>query len=88
LGKKHVLQLIMYCYLFKVNFGELPREASIISFINIQDGVIPLDTGDMELEEVVDLFPSILEAIINEIYDTEVPFSHDDSKQFSYCAYC
>ena len=88
LGKKHVLQLIMYCYLFKVNFGELPREASIISFINIQDGVIPLETGDMELAEVVDLFPSILEAIINEIYDTNVPFSHDDSKQFSYCAYC
>jgi ATP-dependent helicase/nuclease subunit B len=88
LGKKHVLQLIMYCYLFKVNLGELPREASIISFINIQDGVLPLETGDMALAEVVDLFPSILEAIINQIYDVEVPFLHDDSKQFSYCAYC
>jgi len=88
LGKKHVLQLIMYCYLFKVNLGELPREASIISFINIQDGVLPLETGDMALAEVVDLFPSILEAIINQIYDVEVPFVHDDSKQFSYCAYC
>jgi len=88
LKKKHVLQLLMYCYLFKVNFGELPREASIISFINIQDGVLPLETGDMELAEAVDLFPSVIEAIINGIYDTEVPFSHDDSVQFSYCAYC
>ena len=88
LGKKHVLQLIMYCYLFKVNLGELPREASIISFINIQDGALPLETGDMALAEVVELFPTILEAIINEIYDVEVPFAHDDSKQFSYCAYC
>lgn len=88
LKKKHVLQLLMYCYLFKVNFGELPREASIISFINIQDGVLPLETGDMELAEAVDLFPSVIEAIINGIYDTEVPFSHDDSMQFSYCAYC
>lgn len=88
LNKKHVLQLLMYCYLFRENFGELPREASIISFVNIQDGVLPLETGDMELAEAVDLFPSVIEAIINEIYDTEVPFSHDDSKQFSYCAYC
>jgi hypothetical protein len=88
LNKKHVLQLLMYCYLFKVKFGELPREASIISFINIQDGVLPLETGDMELAEAVDLFPSVIEAIINGIYDTEVPFSHDDSVQFSYCAYC
>ena len=75
-------------YLFKVNLGELPREASIISFINIQDGALPLETGDMALAEVVELFPTILEAIINEIYDVEVPFAHDDSKQFSYCAYC
>ena len=88
LKKKHVLQLLMYCYLFKVNLGELPREASIISFINIQDGALPLETGDMALAEVVELFPTILEAIINEIYDVEVPFAHDDSKQFSYCAYC
>lgn len=88
LNKKHVLQLLMYCYLFRENFGELPREASIISFVNIQDGVLPLETGDMELAEAVDLFPSVIEAIINGIYDTEVPFSHDDSKQFSYCAYC
>jgi len=88
LGKKHVLQLIMYCYLFRENFGVLPREASIISFINIQDGVLPLETGNMELAEVVDLFPSILEAIINEVYDPEVPFSHNYDAQFSYCAYC
>ena len=87
LGKKHVLQLIMYCYLFKVNLGELPREASIISFINIQDGVLPLDTGDLPLEEAVEMFPQVLESIITSIYDTEIPFKHT-VKEPNYCAYC
>ena len=88
LNKKHVLQLIMYCYLFKVNFNEMPREASIISFININDGVFKLDTANFSLEEVVDLFPEILQQIVEKMYNTEEDFEHDATKQFSFCAYC
>ncbi len=88
LNKKHVLQLIMYCYLFKVNFNEMPREASIISFININDGVFKLDTANFSLEEVVDLFPEILQEIVEKMYNTEEDFEHDATKQFSFCAYC
>jgi len=82
-----VLQLLMYCYLYKANFNELPREASIISFINIQDGVLPLDTGDLPLEDAVDMFRQVLESIITSIYDTETPFEHT-VKEPNYCAYC
>jgi RecB family exonuclease len=88
LNKKHVLQLIMYCYLFKVNFNEMPREASIISFININDGVFKLDTANFSLEEVVDLFPEILQQIVEKMYNTQEDFEHDATKQFSFCAYC
>ena len=88
MNKKHVLQLIMYCYLFKVNFNEMPREASIISFININDGVFKLDTANFSLEEVVDLFPEILQQIVEKMYNTEEDFEHDATKQFSFCAYC
>jgi RecB family exonuclease len=88
LDKKHVLQLIMYCYLFKVNYNEMPREASIISFINIKDGVFKLDTSTFSLSEVVDLFPEILQKILEKMYNTEEDFEHDASDQYSYCSYC
>jgi len=88
LKNKHVLQLIIYCYLFKVNFNELPREASIISFININEGVFPLQTGNLSMAEVVDLFPEILQKIMEQMYDTDVDFEHNSKAQFSYCSYC
>jgi ATP-dependent helicase/nuclease subunit B len=88
LNKKHVLQLIMYCYLFKVNYNEMPREASIISFININDGTFKLNTANLPLEEVVEMFPAILQTILENIYNTDQEFTHDYSNQYSYCSYC
>lgn len=86
--KKHVLQLIMYCYLYKANFNILPREASIISFINIHEGVFKLETGNLSLEEVVDLFPEILQKILEQIYDPTLEFEHNSKSFVSFCAYC
>ena len=88
LEKKHVLQLILYCYLFKSNYHEMPREASIISFININDGVFKLETANYSLEEVVDLFPEILKQILEKMYDPEVNFEHNDTSFVSFCSYC
>jgi RecB family exonuclease len=88
LEKKHVLQLILYCYLFKSNYHEMPREASIISFINMNDGVFKLETANYSLEEVVDLFPEILKQILEKMYDPEVRFEHNDTSFVSFCSYC
>ena len=86
--KKHILQLIMYCYLFKANYNELPREASIISFINIKDGVFKLDTGNISIEEAVEMFPEIIQKILEQMYDTSVDFEHNSKSFVSFCAYC
>ena len=88
LETKHVLQLLMYGYLFKQHYGFVPSESSIISFININSGTISLNTGKLSLEEAVDLFPEVIQQILSEIYDTDVPFTHQQKGQFSYCAYC
>ena len=86
--KKHILQLIMYCYLFKANYNELPREASIISFINIKDGVFKLDTGNISIEEAVEMFPEIIQKILEQMYDKSVDFEHNSKSFVSFCAYC
>jgi hypothetical protein len=86
--KKHILQLIMYCYLFKANYNELPREASIISFINIKDGVFKLDTGNFSLEETVEMFPEIIQNILEQMYDKSIDFEHNSKSFVSFCAYC
>jgi hypothetical protein len=89
LDKKHLLQLIIYCYLFKKNFNILPKEASIISFININDGVFKLQTGStFSLQEVVDLFPEILQKILEHIHDPTHDFEHNTTPFVSFCAYC
>jgi len=88
LDSKHVLQLLMYGYLFKQHYGFVPNESSIISFININAGTISLNTGKLSLEEAVDLFPDVIQQILTEIYDTETPFTHQQKGQVSYCAYC
>lgn len=88
LEKKHILQLIMYCYLFKANYNELPREASIISFINIKDGIFKLDTGNISLDEAVEMFPEVLQKILEQVYDTQTDFEHNTKSFVSYCAYC
>ncbi len=86
--KKHILQLIMYCYLFKANYNELPREASIISFINIKDGVFKLDTGNISIEEAVEMFPEIIQKILEQMYDKSIDFEHNSKSFVSFCAYC
>jgi hypothetical protein len=78
----------MYCYLFKANYNELPREASIISFINIKDGVFKLDTGNFSLEETVEMFPEIIQNILEQMYDKSIDFEHNSKSFVSFCAYC
>jgi hypothetical protein len=87
MNKKYVLQLVMYAFLYKQKFYELPAEVDIISFINIQNGAFSLETGNISLEEMVELFPTLLTMILEQIYNPEQNFEHTES-DFSFCSYC
>ena len=87
-GTKHALQLALYCYLYRENYGELPSEASIYSLINIKDGTFPLSSKTSTVEEVINLFPDFVAQLCEQIYDKELPFTHDTKAQFNYCLYC
>ncbi|MBI1836354.1 MAG: PD-(D/E)XK nuclease family protein [Flavobacteriia bacterium] len=87
LTKKHVLQLVMYAFLYKQKFNELPDSVDIISFINIQNGTFQLNTGGKTLAELVEIFPDLLTEILESIYNPEENFEHKE-KQFSFCSYC
>jgi len=85
-NNKHLLQLIQYAYLYYKKNGII-AESSIISFISGEFKPFKLDGKKFNLEEVIKDYPKYLGMILNEIYDTEIPFSHKEA-HFSYCQYC
>lgn len=87
-SKSYFLQLWIYAYLFKQNFGYLPHEVTIISFVNYPETPLSLYTGDMSLEDFVDDLPNVLTIILEEMYSDE-PFTHNPRNQYiTYCDYC
>lgn len=86
--KTYFLQLWMYAYLFKHNFGYLPDEVTILSFVNYPDAPLSLFTGDMNLADFVDKLPEVLTRIFEEMY-SDTPFVHNPSGHYyTYCDYC
>ncbi len=86
-NKKHVLQLIMYAYLYKQKHGVIPT-SSIISFVSKANEPFALNTQKMDLEEVIENFPKYIGRILEDMFDPEIPFSHNLNQFISYCAYC
>ncbi len=87
-NKTYFLQLWIYAYLFKHNFGYLPNEVTIISFVNYPEAPLSLFTGDMSLEDFVDELPKVLTQILEEMYSDQ-PFVHNPREQYiTYCDYC
>jgi CRISPR/Cas system-associated exonuclease Cas4 (RecB family) len=85
--KKHVLQLVMYAYLYKQKHGVIPT-SSIISFVSNANEPFKLNTQKMELEEMIENFPSYIGLILEGVYNEDVPFSHNKDQFVSYCSYC
>jgi ATP-dependent helicase/nuclease subunit B len=85
--KNHVLQLLIYCYLFRHAYGKPLDEVGIFSFINTSESPFHLDfKGDLSLNEATDLVEQVIQAILQDVYDTETPFKHRHGAQ--YCSYC
>jgi CRISPR/Cas system-associated exonuclease Cas4 (RecB family) len=83
---KHAVQLVLYCILFKEQFGHLPHEASISSLVNVKEGLFSLNSDKLSVQEIVDLFPQLMEQIMQELYDPEIPIQHDTDNK--YCSFC
>ncbi|MCJ8289724.1 MAG: PD-(D/E)XK nuclease family protein [Crocinitomicaceae bacterium] len=85
--RKHVLQLVMYAYLYQQKHGVIPT-SSIISFVSNANEPFKLNTQKMDLEEMIENFPKYIGLILEGIYDVDVPFSHNKDQFVSYCQYC
>jgi ATP-dependent helicase/DNAse subunit B len=85
--KKHVLQLVMYAYLYKQKHNVIPT-SSIISFVSKANEPFTLNTQKMDLEEMIENFPKYIGLILEGIYNEDVPFSHNKDQFVSYCQYC
>jgi len=84
---KHILQLVMYSYLYHDRFGKYPDEVSIYSLVNIHDGLFPLQ-GELTIEECAAVFPEFVRQVVDELFDPEIPFEHQPAQYISFCKYC
>lgn len=85
-NSKYGVQLALYCLLFKEKFGGLPQEASILSLVNVKDGLFSLNSSKLTVQDIVDLFPQLIEQIIAELYDPMMPIRHETESK--YCNFC
>jgi hypothetical protein len=70
------------------NFGVLPYQAGIYSLINISDGIFPFEGKNKTNEELLELFERFIEQVINEIYNVDQPFVHEQTGMKNWCLYC
>lgn len=83
---KHIFQLVTYVYLFKQHYQQLPHQSAIYSFITTKNNPYVMEIGGYSYDQLVELYPTLLQFILEEIYDAAIPFSHDTKGL--YCGYC
>lgn len=84
---KHFFQLMTYIYLYYKNHQILPKESAIISFVNFRSNPFVFGARDFSNQQIVEIYPKVLQKIMEEIYDASTKFEHIP-KLFSYCDYC
>lgn len=84
--KKYLLQLMLYAYLFHISEKKVATPG-IMSFISNTGSVFTLNGKTLTLEEMIGMFPQILESILSEICDPNLDFEHRQ-QHVSYCKYC
>jgi len=83
---KHTLQLTLYCLLFKEKYKLEANEACVFSLITSKGYTQELTNKNGTKEELQAVFLELLQEVITETYDLELPFIHNDSAK--YCNYC
>jgi hypothetical protein len=84
--KNYALQLLIYCYLYKHNFGKELNFSGIFSFINVSESPFYLNLNALNEQNPSDLIEAFLEAFLTKLFDETVPFAHNHKAQ--YCEFC
>lgn len=87
LSEKKFLQLYFYLYLFYQTYKTYPVSITFISFITLHKVESTVDEGG-QFEQMILLFPEVIQLIINDIFDTKNNFSHIQKGLISYCNFC
>jgi ATP-dependent helicase/nuclease subunit B len=82
----HSTQLSLYSLMFEKKFGFLPNESSVLSLVNIEAGNFKLQSDKLSFHEIVNLFPKLLQQIIDEMYDSDLKIEHNSDAW--YCQFC
>lgn len=84
---KYVLQLLIYNWMYRENYGSYPLKTGIISMVNVSDGPFYLKNELTEdLDSLMELFEDALCQIIGELFDTNELIHHNIDSSF--CDYC
>jgi len=84
---KYFLQYYFYLYLFHKNHGFCPQTVTFVSFVNLKE-VENIRNENNIFEEMVALFPNIIQRIVNDLYNRQEPFIHKEKNGYSYCNFC
>lgn len=82
---KHALQLTLYCLFFQERFNQLPDSAQICCLLKPTEE-FKLNQKDASLKDITNQFSILLELLIEELYNKEIPFTHKEENLF--CLYC
>lgn len=82
---KHALQLTLYCLFFQERFNQLPDSAQICCLLKPSEE-FKLNQKDSNLGDITSQFSILLELLIEELYNKEIPFTHKEENLF--CLYC
>ena len=85
-SSKHSLQLALYSIFFKEKYKVLPDIAAIYSLVNLTKPFELKFKNKNGLEDFPELFKELVEEVISEIYDLDVPFEHNSNSK--YCNFC
>tara|TARA_B100001287_G_scaffold73856_1_gene61271 strand:- start:5653 stop:8478 length:2826 start_codon:yes stop_codon:yes gene_type:complete len=83
---KHAVQLAMYALFLKENYGYYPAETSIFSLTDVKQLSYPLFSKSHKIEDICNLFKKFLEELLEDIFDSEQSFEHNEDSK--YCNYC
>jgi len=83
---KHVMQLCLYTLFFEAQYGQLPAEARIESLINVSEDFALSYDKNTDLSMIPKLFEDGMQALVAQLMDTEIPFSHNPEAK--YCQFC
>jgi ATP-dependent helicase/nuclease subunit B len=88
-SKKHAVQLSMYTYLYHQTTGTFPSVTAIYPLVSSESTLVEFKVKKAtDYHELIELFPLVVQEVLTDLYNTELPFLHTEATYKSYCQYC